>query len=72
VGERLVHEPVRLLAVVQAPLERIEAIVARNRVLRDLFDHDWVALAARHRPEDPWQRRTPSGFVPWTREEAAR
>lgn len=65
-GERLVHEPMRLLAIVQAPLARIDAIVARNTVLQQLFGNDWVALAARERPEDPWLRHTPHGWQPWT------
>jgi len=64
-GERLVHEPLRLLAVVQAPLARIDAIVARNTVLQHLFDNEWVALAARENYGDPWRRRTPDGWRPW-------
>jgi uncharacterized protein YbcC (UPF0753/DUF2309 family) len=40
------HEPVRLLAVVAAPRERIDAIVARQQVLQRLFDHRWVSLVA--------------------------
>lgn len=68
-GRRLVHEPMRLLAIVQAPLERIDAIVARNTVLRHLFGNGWVALAAREAPTDPWLRHTPQGWQPWRREE---
>ena len=64
-GERLVHEPLRLLAVVQAPLARIDAIVARNTVLQHLFDNEWVALAARENHGDPWRRRTPDDWRPW-------
>jgi hypothetical protein len=70
-GERLVHEPVRLLAVVQAPLARIDAIVARNAVLRDLFGGGWVALAGREAPGEAWLRRTAEGWRPWRREEVA-
>ncbi len=69
VGEQLVHEPVRLLAVVQAPLERIDAIVARNPVLQRLFGGSWMALAAREHDDDPWQRHTPHGWQPWSRPE---
>jgi hypothetical protein len=70
VGARLVHEPVRLLTVVQAPLARIDAVVDRNPVLRRLFDHEWVALAAREHPDDPWQQHTPRGWTPWPTDEA--
>jgi uncharacterized protein YbcC (UPF0753/DUF2309 family) len=55
----------RLLAVVQAPLDRIDAIVDRNTVLRHLFGNQWVGLAARGQPEAPWQRYTSHGWTPW-------
>ncbi len=64
-GERLLHEPLRLQAVVQAPLERIDAIVERNPVLQKLFGNDWIALAARAEPGRPWQRWTRGGWRPW-------
>ena len=64
-GEVLCHEPLRLLAVVQAPLERIDTIVQRNPILQQLFGNDWVALAARENPHDPWQRWTRSGWRLW-------
>lgn len=68
-GDRLVHEPMRLLAIVEAPLERIDAIVERNTVLQHLFGNGWVALAAREHPSDPWLRHTPHGWQPWTTQE---
>ncbi len=45
-GGRLYHEPMRLLAVVEAPLARVAAIVGRNDVLRQMFDNEWARLAA--------------------------
>ena len=65
-GDRIVHEPMRLLAVVQAPPERIETIIGRNPILQRLFGNDWVGLAARERPTLPWQRYTRRGWQPWT------
>ncbi len=65
-GERLLHEPVRLLAVVQAPLSRIDEIVERNPILQQLFGNDWVALAARERPGQDWQRWTRAGWRDWS------
>lgn len=41
-GDDPYHEPMRLLTVVQAPLELIAAVVDRNDVLRHLFDGGWV------------------------------
>jgi len=65
-GERLLHEPLRLLAVVQAPFARIDMIVERNPVLQQLFGNDWLAMAAREKPGEPWQRWTRAGWRPWT------
>ena len=64
-GRRLLHEPMRLLAIVQAPLDRIDEIIERNPVLQQLFGNDWVGLAAREDAEKPWQRWTRSGWRPW-------
>ncbi|ULE32062.1 DUF2309 domain-containing protein [Mycobacterium sp. IDR2000157661] len=61
----LVHEPLRLLAVVQAPLARIDTIVARNPILQRLFGNDWVGLAARDHPGQSWQRWTRCGWQDW-------
>ena len=61
----LVHEPLRLLVVVEAPIERIEAIVARHEILQHLFDGAWVHLVARGAPGEPWRQRRPGGeWVP--------
>ena len=64
-GRRLLHEPMRLLAIVQAPLDRIDEIIERNPVLQQLFGNDWVGLAAREDADKPWQRWTRSGWRPW-------
>jgi uncharacterized protein YbcC (UPF0753/DUF2309 family) len=64
VGDRLEHLPLRLLAVVQAPIDRIEEIVARNLGLRQLLEHGWIHLAARADEREPWSVRSPAGT--WT------
>ena len=55
------HQPVRLLAVIEADLVRIEAIIARNPILDTLTSGSWLRLAARSGPHEPWSIRTPSG-----------
>ncbi|MCD9624337.1 DUF2309 domain-containing protein [Rhabdothermincola salaria] len=64
-GSRLVHEPLRLMAVVEAPLERIAGIVDRHPGLRDLLGGGWVTLVGRGGPGDPWHEWTPAGWRDW-------
>ncbi len=65
-GDRLIHEPQRLLAVVQAPLARIDTVVDRNPLLKQLFDNDWVSIAAREHAHHGWHRRTRNGWRDWS------
>lgn len=59
-GERF-HQPVRLLAVIQADLARIENIIANNPILRTLTGGSWLRIAARSHPHERWSTRTSSG-----------
>jgi uncharacterized protein YbcC (UPF0753/DUF2309 family) len=45
-GPRPYHEPMRLFTLIEAPRERILQIIQRHRVLRHLYDNEWVRLAA--------------------------
>ena len=61
-GTALVHEPLRLAVLVEAPRPAIEAVLARHADVRALFDHGWLHLlalengriAARYRPGLGW------------------
>lgn len=64
VGDALLHEPLRLSVIVQAPIDRISAIVSGNQVLRDLFDNEWISLTARSSAADPWWTYTALGWAP--------
>ena len=66
VGDRTRHEPMRLLAVIQAPIARIDEIIGRNPILQHLFGNDWLAVAAREHPGQPWQRWNRAGWRDWT------
>ena len=55
------HQPVRLLAVIQADLVRIEDIIANNRILQTLTSGSWLRIAGRSHPHEPWSTRTPNG-----------
>ena len=50
-GAEPYHEPMRLLAVIEAPRGRILRIIHRHRLLEELFDGGWVTLVACD-PED--------------------
>jgi len=66
VEDHAFHEPMRLLTVVEAPITRIEEIIARNPVLRELFGGQWVHLAARDARSAPWMlRRIDGSWIPW-------
>ncbi len=67
VGERRMHEPLRLLAAIQAPLERTEAIIQRNQVLRELIGGRWITIAGRSPGDVAWSIRSPSGtWATWS------
>ncbi len=38
------HDPTRLLAVIEAPRARVEAVIARHPGLERLFENEWVSL----------------------------
>ncbi|MCW5549248.1 MAG: DUF2309 domain-containing protein [Opitutaceae bacterium] len=45
-GEKWMHEPRRLTVYVEAPRERIEAVLGAQPAVRRLFDHRWIHLVA--------------------------
>ena len=55
------HEPLRLMTVVLAPPPRVLTIVEQNAVLRQLFDHQWVALVVLDPASGRFQRYVPGG-----------
>ncbi|KAA8963981.1 DUF2309 domain-containing protein [Mycobacterium sp.] len=65
-GQSFGHEPMRLLTIIEAPLQRIDMVIERNPILQHLFGNDWVCLAAREHPGHDWQRWTRGGWRPWT------
>ncbi|MCC5949619.1 MAG: DUF2309 domain-containing protein [Nitriliruptoraceae bacterium] len=73
VGAHRVHEPLRLLAVIEAPLERIEAIIGRNDVLRELIGGGWIHVVGRSHRDERWSVRSPGGaWATWWPAEDAR
>lgn len=62
-GTRLLHTPLRLSVLIQAPLERIGSIVSATDALRNLLDNDWITLHARPDDTTAWRRYTRYGFT---------
>lgn len=64
---RPVHDPLRLLVVVDAPASRVDGVIERNPVLQRLFDNGWATVAARSDDRfDEFHVRLPTGH--WRRE----
>jgi uncharacterized protein len=63
-GEKLVHEPLRLSVLVEAPQEAITAILVRHPSVQALFDNGWLHLfalengqiSARYRSGAAWEQ----------------
>jgi hypothetical protein len=45
-GKRFVHEPLRLNVFIEAPIEAINAVIAKHEALRNLLDNGWLHLFA--------------------------
>ncbi|GIX03403.1 MAG: UPF0753 protein [Planctomycetaceae bacterium] len=45
-GGRLVHTPLRLQVIVEAPRSRIDRLLSQQKHLRDLVEHSWIWLLA--------------------------
>ena len=61
VAGRRHHQPVRLIAIIEAEPARIEQIINANPILQTLTSGSWVRIAARSRAGEPWSTRTPHG-----------
>jgi len=65
--EHVYHRPLRLTAVVQAPVDRVDTIIERHATLAQLLDHEWVRLTVmdpeqddafvHYRPDGDWTPR---------------
>jgi uncharacterized protein YbcC (UPF0753/DUF2309 family) len=61
-----IHEPVRLLIVVEASVAVLGGIYERQRELRELIGNGWVQLVSMDPQTGAMQRFTPKGFQPVT------
>ena len=61
-GDRLLHEPVRLLTVVEGNLDLVDAAIDGSVVLQQLVHNEWILLVARPEPGVPFRQRTQTGW----------
>ena len=57
-GERWIHEPLRLLVVIDAPAAAIERVISNHSVVRQLVENGWVHL---------WRFAEERGFLRYAR-----
>ena len=43
-GEKIMHEPLRLCVVIEAPVKAINDVLAKHAGVKDLFDNGWLTL----------------------------
>ncbi|ELZ24296.1 hypothetical protein C475_13642 [Halosimplex carlsbadense 2-9-1] len=69
-SEQPYHQPLRLTAVIHAPVERVTDILARHEEVAKLFDNGWISLSV----VDPEQDNAAvhyQGDLEWERADAA-
>ena len=63
-GAKHYHEPIRLLAIIEAPTSRISRVIQKHTLLQHLFHNQWVNLVAvdptthefdRYHPDSTWE-----------------
>ena len=60
-GARQFHEPLRLLAVLEADTGRISQIISRHVVLQNLFNNQWLHLVSCHPTTGEFSQYQPGG-----------
>ncbi len=60
-GTRQFHEPIRLLAVLEADTDRISQIISRHVVLQNLFNNQWLHLVSCHPITGEFSQYQPGG-----------
>ncbi|NBX82026.1 DUF2309 family protein, partial [bacterium] len=58
-GKNFVHEPMRLLVVIEAPRERIEHIIQKHESVRKLVLNEWIRLVALEPSDRKFYRYSP-------------
>lgn len=67
-GERFVHEPRRLSVYIESPTAKIDAVLAAQPQVRQLFDHGWIHLFALDGPLCQYYRK--GKWIPFAENQA--
>ncbi|MGB5831745.1 MAG: putative inorganic carbon transporter subunit DabA, partial [Thiohalocapsa sp.] len=70
-GKQWMHEPMRLSVFLEAPQEPVEDIIARNDLVRQMFDNGWLHLFRMDEGGDIHRRVPGTGWQPVSREPLA-
>ncbi|AFO55487.1 DUF2309 domain-containing protein [Natrinema sp. J7-2] len=68
--ERPFHQPLRLTAVIHAPVERVTEILRDHEDVRELLDNGWIGDLTVVDPERDTEAFRYAGDLEWTRESA--
>ena len=60
-GARQYHEPLRILAVIEADTERISGIISRHDILQNFFNNEWMYLVSCHPTTGEFSQYQPGG-----------
>ncbi len=63
-GSDYVHEPLRLLAIVEAPLPKIDEVLEAHPEVRELAENNWIQLVAINPDDGRFHRFEGDRFVP--------
>lgn len=58
------HTPVRALFIIDAPSDRVEAVLARRKDLRELVRNEWVRLIVRDPSTGQFYRQSNGQYIP--------
>ncbi len=65
------HTPIRALFIVDAPIERVEAVLARRHHLRDLVRNEWIRLVVRDPVSNRFFKQSRGNYLPIAEQEAS-
>ncbi len=71
-GQSFLHEPLRLMAVIAAPIEAIDYIIYQHSGLADLVNNGWIQMHALDAEGVLWRRVASADWVPALANDAAK